>query len=705
MIKQKTTWVRLLALCSLIALTSCLSESFGELEMDDSHDSSSPEPTEDKYKDFDFKTVHDYQVKIRALDGQDQPLRGAYLEFFLANPLDVDGQLLEDADSFRIFSGVTDANGRLRSRINPALTADSLYILPYYIGLDPLYAVPLQENDINLVLGGRTTNNEDGLTAGQVRSIRNEPPPVRKEGDYYVLGDWHSKGRPDYLEKQDVKITGDFLEDLNEALPEMRPLTRTNPDLLHSEEDANIHLQKDAEVFLTFVSENAGPNNSLGYYTYPTNNPPESAKDLTDLTIIFPVVRGHGNLLNAGNTVQLYYLDQESGTYTATFPKGVSVGWFYIKKGWPHLRSNEMYYSNAELNTGLNDRLRKHNVSIYDNSRERMLVGFETSGRLHRSDLDYNDILFFTSTTPASAIDRSQYFPLKEAPDADSDGVDDNIDAYPDNADRAFDNHYPAKGRFGSLAFEDLWPYRGDYDFNDLVIDYNYNPITNANNLVTTLEARIKVRAIGASFHNAFGVQLNLPQDKIASVNGQNFTKNFLNVRSNGTELNQSSAVIFFFDDAFSILPYPGSGVGINTNEEAPYVEPVEITVTITFTEPVSLAQLGPAPYNSFVVVDGRRELEIHLPGESPTDLADASLFGTGDDDSDIASAKYYMSDDNLPWALNIPMNFEYPEEKRAITNTYLNFDQWAVSRGSQFNDWYEDKSGYKNLTFVYRPN
>jgi LruC domain-containing protein len=704
MIKQKATLARLLALCSLIALTSCLSESFGELEMDDSHDSSSPEPTEDKYKDFDFKTVYDYQVQIRALDRQDQPLEGAYMELFTSNPLDAEGRLVDNASASRIFSGITDVNGRLRAQINPALTVDSLYILPYFIGLESLYAVPLQGNDLNLVLGGNTSN-EDGLTSGQVRSLNNTPPAVRQENGYYVLGDWSSNGRPYYLEENNEVITADFLEDLNEVLPERRSLPENNPEIFNTEEDANLHLQEDAEVFLTFISEGAGPHNSLGYYTYPTNNPPESVNDLSDLTIIFPMVRDHGNMLDPGNTVQLFYLNQETNTYEEEFPAGISVGWFLIKKGWPKLRGKGTYYSNPNLNPEKTAELRKHNVVLFDNQRERMLVAFEDLGRDRRSDDDFNDVVFFATTTPSTAIDRSQYFPLIDAPDTDSDGIDDSIDAYPEDRQKAFNNPYPGPEQFGSIAFEDLWPSRGDYDFNDLVIAYNYNAITNANNQVTSLEARIKVRAIGASFHNAFGVQLNIPQDKIASISGQHISKNFLKLRANGTELNQSSAVVFFFDDAYDVLPYPGSGVGINVNEEAPFVEPTEIKVVINFTEPVSLTQLGAAPYNSFIVVDGQRQIEIHLPGEAPTDLADTSLFGIGDDDSDITSSKYYMSDDNLPWALNIPSYFEYPEEKRVITKTYLNFDQWAVSRGSQFNDWYEDKSGYKNLNFVYRPN
>ncbi len=57
--------------------------------------------------------------------------------------------------------------------------------------------------------------------------------------------------------------------------------------------------------------------------------------------------------------------------------------------------------------------------------------------------------------------------------DADGDGVPNDEDDYPNDGDRAFDNYYPANGP-GTLAYEDLWPGKGDYDFNDLVLDYRF---------------------------------------------------------------------------------------------------------------------------------------------------------------------------------------------------------------------------------------
>lgn len=58
--------------------------------------------------------------------------------------------------------------------------------------------------------------------------------------------------------------------------------------------------------------------------------------------------------------------------------------------------------------------------------------------------------------------------------DADNDGVPDALDAYPTDGERAFNSFYPNEVDFATYAFEDLWPAYGDYDFNDLVVNFNY---------------------------------------------------------------------------------------------------------------------------------------------------------------------------------------------------------------------------------------
>ncbi len=285
--------------------------------------------------------------------------------------------------------------------------------------------------------------------------------------------------------------------------------------------------------------------------------------------------------------------------------------------------------------------------------------------------------------------------------DSDNDGVDDDLDDYPNDASKAFDVYYPNHEDWGTFAFEDLWPGKGDYDFNDLVVDYQYKSVLNADNELVDLHADYSVRAIGASMMNGFGIQMPGDPENVSNVTGTYFTENYLNLNSNGTENNQSSTVVFLFDNSFNMIGSSGSEF-INTEENSPYVSPDTNHVHVSFNNPVK--NPGQAPYNPFIVVDADRGLEVHLAGYSPTDLADISRFGTWADDSDPASGKYYQTENNLPWAIDIPESFDYPIEQTQIIKAYNHFSDWGESGGRNYSDWYKNKTGYRNDYHIYTP-
>lgn len=294
-----------------------------------------------------------------------------------------------------------------------------------------------------------------------------------------------------------------------------------------------------------------------------------------------------------------------------------------------------------------------------------------------------------------------------ESDDDDNDGIDDDDDDFPKDKDKAFINKYPASG-YGTLAFEDLWPARGDYDFNDLVIDYQFRMITNKDNYVSKIEADFVVRAIGASFKNGFGFQF--PNDNISvgdlSVTGFEVDAPFLSIGADGLENQQERPTIIVFDNAFDILPRIGGELGVNTDPSASVTEPDTIKLVINISpERYTLNQLNIANFNPFIFVNETRGKEIHLPDYTPTSLADASYFGTLHDNSDQGVGRYYKTVDNLPWAINIYESFDYPAEKNAIITTYLKFASWAETNGESFPDWYQDKSGYRDADKVYSPN
>ena len=289
--------------------------------------------------------------------------------------------------------------------------------------------------------------------------------------------------------------------------------------------------------------------------------------------------------------------------------------------------------------------------------------------------------------------------------DTDGDGVIDSEDAYPNDSTRAFNNYFPAEIT-GSLVFEDSWPSKGDYDMNDVVVDYQFKNITNAHNQLVETFATFTLKASGASYNNGFGFQLatnDIPSSAM-QVTGSSIKESYLMLNSNGTEQGQNKSTMIVFDNAYDVLQYPGSGLGFNTTPGAPYVTPYTITLHIIYTPyTYTEQQLDIAHFNPFIIVNKVRGKEVHLLDYAPTALVNPAFFGTGDDKSVPAQGKYYKTANNLPWALNMYNGFNYPNEKAEITKAYLHFIDWVLSNGTSYTDWYTNTAaGYRNNTNIY---
>ena len=316
--------------------------------------------------------------------------------------------------------------------------------------------------------------------------------------------------------------------------------------------------------------------------------------------------------------------------------------------------------------------------------------------------------------------------------DTDGDHVIDPEDDYPNDSSRAYNIFYPGgenmknKGTnvvipWASYAFEDLWPGYGDYDFNDVVIDFYYMVVV-CNTLfhgqyIVEVHPSYKIRAIGATFENGFGMEMmGIPHEHVANIQWRYddgswsddfsslLTEGYVSLRDNNVEDGQDDAVTIVTDNVENILPNPGGSSFVNTVQSAPYEPPVTIHLKIEFpwenrpfygcsipwyAYPWTTTALCYDDVNPFIIVDGERGKEVHLPDFPPTDLVNMSYFGTQNDDSDPATGRYYKSVNNLPWAIDISYSFEYPLEKNDIIFAYPEFVGWAESGGSVNPDWY----------------
>jgi LruC domain-containing protein len=297
-------------------------------------------------------------------------------------------------------------------------------------------------------------------------------------------------------------------------------------------------------------------------------------------------------------------------------------------------------------------------------------------------------------------------FGSPEVLDADFDGVPDNIDEYPNDSERASNSYFPGENQWGTVGFEDLWPSVGDYDFNDMILDYTGILVKNADNEVKDLIITFKVRAVGASFNNGFGFQLeNVAPENVEIASGfiHESDEMDISLNANGTEAGQTKAVIIPVETVNSIINRETSGSMFNTIPGGGSGTSDELEITVTFVNAVPDEDMGPEDFNPFLIKNQDRTVEIHLPDMPPTDLADESLFGTAQDDSNPATGKYYKTKNNLPWAIMFTEQFDYPIEKSEITDVYNYFGEWAQSGNTVYQDWYSNTApGYRNTNDIY---
>ncbi len=300
-------------------------------------------------------------------------------------------------------------------------------------------------------------------------------------------------------------------------------------------------------------------------------------------------------------------------------------------------------------------------------------------------NLSYPAVFSCSEAIPVTACNPEGNDADEPCTDSDGDGVCDEYDDFPNDPNKTF----KIIGNKGTLGFEDLWPYKGDYDMNDLVMDYAYELITNAHNAVVNVKVTLKLKATGGIHKNGFGIAFPVSRSKVSNVVGATL------------EANQSKAVLILFNNMRDEM------LEWNTFLEQPHSADVVYNVSFDIAAGVPLSEFTLGHYNPFIWNNDAgfgRSVEIHLAGELPTDLANVGLFGSGDDNTVIASGQTYLSKQGgFPWAMHVPDSFDYPIEKAAINSAYLKFSEWAESGGLLNNDWYMNLTGHRESSLIYR--
>ena len=221
------------------------------------------------------------------------------------------------------------------------------------------------------------------------------------------------------------------------SLPES---TNVDKNFLDPVYDPTVRVTQDAQVFVTFVDEGAGYQNSLGYFSYADGALDGLSKADVDADLdgvvslreaeavglnigwVFPDATRAANRLSPGDTVTL-----GDGV---TFSAGTNIGFFLVQNGWDgggvdgwtNDQSPQTFYTLDFLNpeasadqttadSGVGST--RHVAMLFaDPSKAEIIMGFEDLNRVDRtanqynyaSDEDFNDAVFTIRSNPVEAI-------------------------------------------------------------------------------------------------------------------------------------------------------------------------------------------------------------------------------------------------------------------------------------------------------------
>jgi LruC domain-containing protein len=586
-------------------------------------------------------------------------------------------------------SATTDVNGSLSVSVSVPTRYTHIALRPSYIGLPTIMYARIQTGVARFSLAEPPTVSSRSFDSSYYPPTR-ELKPYVKAGLTYI-DTFDKQGRPTNIVNRPMDAS--FLADINASLPEYKPVPIHNPGYLDTGKGATIKIvDKQADVWVTFVHEGAAYKNSLGYYTYSTaGGPPASIVD-SDLTIIIPnasLGSGGGGSMYPGDTV-----------YIGRYSQGTSIGWVMYANGWDESRQvvrdrNGRYFSDYQYNPEVKESEKLHSVVLYDDERLVLVTGFEDIQRSDgRSDNDFNDLVFYALVNPVESVGNLDSFTeIKRAVDTDKDGVIDSEDYFPNDP-----LYTTFSKQVGTIAYEDMWPKLGDYDFNDLVVRYTYGIYGNAKNLVPRIDLEFTVLASGAGFRNGLALSLPIKASNVTVKQIGDAPKGGgLQVEDYGTGVH-----ITIFNDAKRVLNPSAEAlkeVLLNTKLESPVVTPVTVAFSVEFAQPISRSSLSVLPFDVFLLADNsnvnNHDHEIHLADVPPTPLLQSGLLGTQNDTSDASKNRYYKTKNNLPWAIHVPGEWIYPIERVSIVDAYRRFGAWAESGGTLHADWYLNKEDY----------
>lgn len=611
-----------------------------------------------------FSTIQKVQVEIDYSDSESR----VPFSIYDGNPL-IEGEnttiLKENVQA--LDGAWTDEQGKFTATVELPAYVSNVYI----VSTSPFARQAIPGKIVNGVLKVSDTDEQLTTRASYRESTRFDRNRFNNLGWNTNLGSFDDRsGVIDYAYKgNDPKLTlsKSEMNELRTTVSKVLNTLGSCPEEYRTQADLYVE-EDETAVVLTALRGWTCWNSSLGYYYYRYDQAPASLKDVK-VYAVFPNTQmtwNNGSLqaspqgIKEGTAVQLKYFDDPEYPKGKNFPKGYYIGfilacnaWNTYFTGFNSYTLTEGFYASStkrfstKVNSGIDVR-----TAMFKDKNSNIAIAFED----FMDDQNFTDVVFSLKANPE----------ITNVPPVDED-LNTTIE------------------KTGVYAFEDEWPKAGDYDMNDVLVQYTYQKVFNIFNEILSESFTFKTLYNKSTvFTNGLGFILSNEGNAqsieyfIRKENEKDFT-----VASGADKLTRESNAIILTDN-------------VKTNPNAEY------KVTFKYGDKNSNKKQETS-IDAFIYrpsKEGNR-LEVHCPMKKPTSKVDTSLFGQYEDCSKPNEGIYYVSNqENIyPFAFYLSnanandiaelKNFD-KNEKKSISEIYPKFIDWAKYGTNA--DWYKKK-------------
>lgn len=611
-----------------------------------------------------FSTIQKVQVEIDYSNSESR----VPFSIYDGNPL-IEGEnttiLKENVQA--LDGAWTDEQGKFTATVELPAYVSNVYI----VSTSPFARQAILGKIVNGVLKVSDTDEQLTTRASYRESTRFDRNRFNNLGWNTNLGSFDDRsGVIDYAYKgNDPKLTlsKSEMNELRTTVSKVLNTLGSCPEEYRTQADLYVE-EDETAVVLTALRGWTCWNSSLGYYYYRYDQAPASLKDVK-VYAVFPNTQmtwNNGSLqaspqgIKEGTAVQLKYFDDPEYPKGKNFPKGYYIGFILACNAWntyftgfnSYTLTKGFYASSTKgfstkVNSGIDVR-----TAMFKDKNSNIAIAFED----FMDDQNFTDVVFSLKANPE----------ITNVPPVDED-LNTTIE------------------KTGVYAFEDEWPKAGDYDMNDVLVQYTYQKVFNIFNEILSESFTFKTLYNKSTvFTNGLGFILSNEGNAqsieyfIRKENEKDFT-----VASGADKFTRESNAIILTDN-------------VKTNPNAEY------KVTFKYGDKNSNKKQETS-IDAFIYrpsKEGNR-LEVHCPMKKPTSKVDTSLFGQYEDCSKPNEGIYYVSNqENIyPFAFYLSnanandiaelKNFD-KNEKKSISEIYPKFIDWAKYGTNA--DWYKKK-------------